>query len=173
MKQFLENNNILELELIQEYMDSRGIKDPELLSEKDYELIEESYKEHKGFVNKMINSFTHMLKYRFQPSNQKRGWLITIRNGCSVIPELTTNEFNAYNGNNLEAIYQKALSNNDFRKETEIDIRQLPKSAKEAFGSSDLSYFGNWQNMRDNFIIPFARYDLRDDMTAEWQKLKW
>lgn len=66
MKPFLENDNVYELELIQEYMDIHGIDDCQKLTERDYEIIEEA--KDSGIDNKMINAYMHMLKFRYQAS---------------------------------------------------------------------------------------------------------
>lgn len=170
MKPFLENTNVNELEAIQEYMDIHKIKDPELLTERDYELIQESDKFLKGFESTMSISLNHMLKYKYQPSEQKRGWLITIRNGCSMIPSMKKSQLNK---TSIEALYKEGLKDSTLKIDTGLNEKDFPDTAMEAFGTNRFEDFGNWEFLKNNFILKYARHDLKNEMEAYWTRYKW
>lgn len=178
MKPFLENTNLNELEAIQEYMDSHGITDPEKLTERDYEILEESKKSlDSNAINDIKStletSMNHIVKYEKQPYEQKRGWLITIRNGCARLNNLKSgNDFKNFTPEEIEKIYQKSLKDSKFRREAKEILNQLPKTAKEAFGTNDINDLKDWKYIKDNIIMKYARDDIKDKMESKWDELK-
>lgn len=170
MKPFLENNNIEELEAIQNYMDEKGIDDPVKLTEKDYEIIEEST---KGFDKKLQHSLSHLAKYKVQASNQKEDWMDTVRNGLSLVPELSKTELNKYTPEMVESIYQKAIHDKSFYSETHLKPSDLPKTAVDAFGTNDILKLGDWEYIKNNVIVPNAIHDKKEELEELWNDHKW
>ena len=171
MKPFLENNNLDDLEAIQEYMDENGIEDPDNLTERDYELIEEANV--NGFNKKLEHSLSHLAKYKVQASNQKEDWMDTVRNGLSLVPELSKNELKKYPPEIIEKIYQKAIRDKDFYNETHLKPSDLPKTAVDAFGTNDILKLGDWEYIKDNIIVPNAIHDKKDELEELWNDHKW
>ena len=160
MKPFLENDNVNELELIQEYMDIHGIDDCQKLTEKDYEIIEESKIRPD---NNMEIIYIHMLKYKFQPSSQeqnKSSWMSSIRNCRDKLAA----DFDSPNKlsklddvNNLQKYYYKAVHDNEFLKGTGFSPKDLPTNVEDAFG--DMAYPSNifdHDKFGEEFIKPYA-----------------
>lgn len=176
MKPFLENTNIEELELIQLYMETHKIQDPSLLTEKDYEIIEESRKDSprtNGTESKISNAIFHMIKYKVQPSNQKADWLDSIRNGCSLIPTLTTNQYKEC-AEDIDKMFNNARYDKRMESETGLKVSDssLPNSLIELFGSNNLSDLGSWDYINTNLIVPYANHSKAAEMVQSW-RLHW
>lgn len=177
MKPFLENSNIEELEAIQRYMDEHGIEDPERLTEKDYENIQESksVRDQKDTLKSyMVKSYTHMLKYRYQCAEQKVGWLSTISRAgsyASSMPAARVKEEDS--DTEIEAIYQDALKDKDLYQDTGMTKEDFPKTAKEAFGECRKpSNMKDWKYMKDHFIDKYAIHDKKAEMEEGWDRYK-
>lgn len=172
MKPFLENSNIIELEAIQNYMDKNSIQDPELLTEKDYDIIQETLHNMEGFESRFEKSINHMVKFRYQAANQKRGWMNTVANALSDIHKMSNAQINPYlDPDKIEEIYQSAISASDFKDETGMDKKEFPKTAKEALGTNDIKELGKWEFVRD-YIEKYSIHSDKDENLEYWEGKK-
>ena len=182
MKPFIENSNLDELEAIQKYMEENGISDPEQLTEEDYRLISEAEVSEDTLRKDLTKTFSHMLKYKYQPTAQRNSWLSTISRGCKDINEFFNDNDKVYKFNNkynseedfIELIYTKAVHDETMLNDTGMEAGDFPKTAKEAFGNcSKLKNLSNWNYMKDHFVAPCAIHDMKDDMIEGWGRYKW
>ena len=187
MKPFLENTDLEELEQIQHYMDEHGISDPEKLTLQDYVLIEISRSEKEDPTNNLANrldiTFQHMIKFKYQPESQSTSWVGSIYPGCELLSKVNLDsdlpkldKKGKYNSMDdfIQHQYEKARYSSRLQKDTGLDPKAFPKTAKEAFGDcANPEHLSDWSYMKRNFIERYATEKSKDDVINVWDRHKW